>query len=506
MTLGERYRIERPLAEGGFGAVWVARQMAMNRDVALKVLHRAGNLGSAALKRFYREAITISRLNHPNIVQVFDFGVDAGTRAPFIVFELIEGRTLTEILSTHGALSERRTVAILLQVARALMEAHAQGIVHRDLKPNNVMVTKLRDGARHAKVLDFGLAKIQGEGEDALTGITVPGSAIGSPHFMSPEQCTGGKVDFRCDLYSFGCLLHSMLSGLPPYDGKRAADLFTAHLRAPPPVLPARIPGGHPSPAIIALHRSLLAKSPLARPASAAVLVRILERLAKGEPVDVQTLLDQARQGAFSAAIPPADSLATGSDLTGLSTASSGASGDVPLLDGAETMPPQPAREALAPLAVRKRPSPRRRRWTLGLAGSLCMVVVGIWVGRSLVGEAVDPVVEEARIDPPPPPPSVQGPKPVALSAAPARVRVVSNPPGATIWLGDVQLGVTPAEVAAEAGELRLTARGYRSRRVKVEPDQTEIQVTLERRRDRRRSPPPPEPTKSASKRKYPVW
>jgi serine/threonine-protein kinase len=539
-VLAGRYRIERPLAEGGFGQVYVARQIAMSRNVALKVLRRAVRLGENALHRFYREVLTVSRLSHPNIVQVFDFGVDEETRAPFIVFELVDGRTLTEILEGHGALSERRTVRILLQVTRALVEAHAQGVVHRDLKPNNVMVMKLRDGSRHAKVLDFGLAKIT-DGEDALTGITAPGKAVGSPHFMSPEQCAGARVDDRSDLYSLGCLLHVMLAGRPPFDGKAAADLFGAHLGTPAPPLPDDIAGGAPSAAIRALHRSLLAKSPLGRPVSAAVVGAILEALDDGEEVDVQAALEQARKQAFAGAIPHVDSLATDNDLTavagGASAASSAGHEETTLppvasardeaaremMEGIETIAPQKP-EPLAPLAIPASVSapvavPRPaslaasrevRAASLGRSRRLAPIAASV-AGVFAVGALGFVLGQRDRTPAPPPPvaaiaPAVEPPV-VAPVAAPlsVKLKVTSEPPGAEVWEGDRLLGQTPIDLDGTARTLRFRARGYRDLDATLsEPGPFHAVLTPVRRA--RVDPPPPPVEPAPAKRKYRVW
>ncbi len=290
-VISRRYRVEKMISVGGFGAVYLGTQLGMHREVAIKVLRRERLMGSKPLKRFYREAQAISKLSHPNIVQVFDFGIDEQSKVPFIVFEYVKGQTLTELLLSVGPISEVRSAELLSQLAGALVEAKAQGIVHRDLKPNNLIISTLRDGSSHLKVLDFGLVKVIGD-KDAMTGLTKPGSMIGTAHFASPEQLMGARVDFQSDLYSLGCLMYASLTGEPPFDGS-PIELLDQHARTPPPALPQRLADGRPpSAGLKALYTALLLKAPSKRPADPGVVAKILSGLARRETINVAAILE----------------------------------------------------------------------------------------------------------------------------------------------------------------------------------------------------------------------
>jgi serine/threonine-protein kinase len=276
MVIGGRHRIERELGQGGMGGLFVASQLGMDRRVVVKAIAEDGTLPRRqALQRIYREALAISKLSHPNVVRVFELGVDGPTQIPFIVMELVEGRTLRQIIDADGPLGEPRAAALFVQIARGLMEAHKHGILHRDLKPTNIMVTLLDDGVEHARILDFGIARlVHGE------RLTAPGKVVGTPSYMSPEQILEGPQDFRTDLYGLGCILHTALTGGPPFTGKDIPEVLAAQLRSePPPLPPALSDGRPPSDGLRALHRRLLAKSRLDRPESTLDVVRAFATL-----------------------------------------------------------------------------------------------------------------------------------------------------------------------------------------------------------------------------------
>jgi serine/threonine protein kinase len=230
------YEILAPLGAGGMGEVYRARDVRLNRDVAIKVLPAAFVRDAERLRRFQQEAQAVAALNHPNILAVHDFGEHDGS--PYLVTELLEGETLREKLRP-GALPVRKATEYGAQVARGLAAAHEKGIVHRDLKPENVFVT--RDG--RVKILDFGLAKlIQPEGavlHDAATlaSRTEPGVVMGTVGYMSPEQVKGETADHRSDLFSFGAILYEMLSGKRAFHGDTAVETMSAILKQDPPEL-----------------------------------------------------------------------------------------------------------------------------------------------------------------------------------------------------------------------------------------------------------------------------
>src|SRR5215471_16406233 len=223
------YEILAPLGKGGMGEVYRARDTRLHRHVAIKVLPQAFET-EAARQRFQREARAASALNHPNICAVHDVGEAAGH--PFLVLELLEGKTLRERIAS-GPLDVATALEIAVQVADALDAAHGKGIVHRDIKPGNIFITERGD----AKVLDFGLAKQDQAAETEATNVdtlTEPGSAIGTVAYMSPEQARGQVVDARSDLWSFGVVLYEMVTRCRPFDGPTSPVVIDALLNKRP--------------------------------------------------------------------------------------------------------------------------------------------------------------------------------------------------------------------------------------------------------------------------------
>ena len=268
------YEVVGPLGAGGMGEVYRARDPRLGREVALKVLPAHAGGDPDRLRRFEQEARAAGLLNHPNILTVHDVGTANGH--PYLVSELLDGETLRERLR-GGALPPARAIEIAIQVARGLSAAHAKGVVHRDLKPENLFLTA--DG--RVKILDFGIAKLLAEntgGFDALS--TAPGTAmgvvIGTAAYMSPEQVSGQPADQRSDLFSFGVVLHEMLSGHAPFTAPTPVETMTAVLRADPPPLPAL---GDDTGSLGRCVRHCLEKSPDARFQSARDLAFALDAL-----------------------------------------------------------------------------------------------------------------------------------------------------------------------------------------------------------------------------------
>jgi len=229
------YEILGPLGAGGMGAVYRARDVRLEREVAIKVLAESLVADRTAMARFEREAISVAKLSHPNILSIFEFGRDAGTA--FVAMELVDGETLRARLD-RGPIPARKAAAYALQIARGLGAAHARGIVHRDLKPENVMIG--RDD--QVKILDFGLAKEIGpreQGSQRVTELasTTPGTVLGTFAYMAPEQVRALAVDHRADMFAFGAVLYEMLSGRRAFRGETAADTMTAILTKEPPDL-----------------------------------------------------------------------------------------------------------------------------------------------------------------------------------------------------------------------------------------------------------------------------
>ena len=228
------YRLIAPIGAGGMGEVWKARDEKLDRDVAIKTLPARLVADEQALARFEREAKAVAALSHPNILAIYDFGLEGGRH--YAVVELLEGQTLREVLAA-GPLTPRKAVEYGRQIAEGLAAAHARGIVHRDLKPENVFVT--RDG--HVKILDFGLAVQRTAAEANLTSsptearVTEPGVAMGTPGYMAPEQVRGGVADHRADIFALGAVLYEMLAGRRAFERETGAEMMTAILREDAP-------------------------------------------------------------------------------------------------------------------------------------------------------------------------------------------------------------------------------------------------------------------------------
>jgi Protein kinase domain len=269
-----RYQIEHRLGEGGVGFVYRARQINLHRRVAIKLLQQ-DVMGDEELRpRFEREALTLAALSHPNIVSLTDYGAVQGR--PYLVMELLEGRTLRDILDHDGALEVGRALALVRQVLLALAYAHELGIVHRDLKPANLLVQAL-PSHEHVKVLDFGLVKLlPGSYLDRGVQLSRVGFTFGTPAYMSPEHATGAEVDGRSDLYALGVLVFELLSGQKPFDGE-LQDILRAHFTAPVPKLAERNPALARRADLQALVERAMAKERDQRFASAAEMIAAVD-------------------------------------------------------------------------------------------------------------------------------------------------------------------------------------------------------------------------------------
>jgi len=225
-----RYQIQEVLGRGAMGTVYRAHDPKIDRVVAIKTITIGGVAADEEdeyRERFFREARAAGKLSHPGVVTIYDVGEQDGTQAPYIVMEYIEGTTLDSLISKSSGKSIAVTLDLVKQVAEALDYAHSQGIVHRDIKPANIIVTP--DG--RAKITDFGIAKL------AVTQLTMPGEALGTPSYMSPEQITGGHLDGRSDLFSLGIILYSMLAGQKPFTGENATSvMFNITYKEPLPL------------------------------------------------------------------------------------------------------------------------------------------------------------------------------------------------------------------------------------------------------------------------------
>ncbi|HEY9773330.1 MAG TPA: serine/threonine-protein kinase [Planktothrix sp.] len=230
-VFSDRYEIVAEIGKGAMGVVYKARQRVIERFVAIKVLHP--HLASKELhkKRFEQEARAASALSHPNVIVIHDFGSTKSGR-PFIVMDLVDGATLSDVLQQHKSLALDKFLDIFIQCCSGIGHAHRKGVVHRDMKPSNIRLAQGDRGALVVKILDFGIAKILEREQDSVDkqGLTLTGDVIGSPLYMSPEQCRADAVDSRTDIYSLGCMMYQSITGRLAFLGKDAMDTMYKHV------------------------------------------------------------------------------------------------------------------------------------------------------------------------------------------------------------------------------------------------------------------------------------
>jgi serine/threonine-protein kinase len=448
-VLLDRVRIIRPIARGGMGKVYLGEQMTMHRQCAVKVLDvRAGVAGEQAdfARRFLLEASVASKLTHPNVVTIFDYG-ETPDGACFIAMEYLEGRSLSDEIKLLGKLPTDRAISIATQVARALRAAHGLGVVHRDLKPGNVFLVRRGDEEDLVKVLDFGLVK-QTTMEDELTHA---GRIMGSPRYMAPEQAQARPVDARADIYSLGAVLYAMLTGRPPF--QKATELATimAQINEAPPPIASVAPDAVLPRGLEALIMKCLAKTPEQRFGSMEEVVAALRAISGN-----------------SAAT--SDSVRAPSPVVTLT-------GSLPMLGGTPAM------------GIEAVPRSRSRSWWL-LAGAGAVLACA---GLAVVG--FTPVRAPLRAATPEPPHVAivpQPPTPPPPSVPTATLHVETDPSGAKVKEeGDTMCEQTPCDIVyrgavADPGYEHLLVflkSGYRLERKIVKGTGTPVSVKLTKAR-----------------------
>ena len=279
--LGDRYELGQMIGTGGMADVYLAEDLRLHREVAVKILRSDLARDPAFINRFNKEALAAAGLNHPGIVSVYDSGQEPTPSGvmPYIVMEYVEGHTLREILHKGDRLPFERAIEIIEGVLNALAYSHKNGIVHRDVKPGNIMITDTGE----VKVMDFGIARAL---SDAGATLTSTWNIVGTAQYLSPEQATGGQADARSDLYSVGCLFYELVSGKPPFSGETPVAIAYQHVSAP--LTPVTSIESSLDPAIDGFFEIALAKDSSDRYPSAAAMLKDLKKLSRGERITTQ--------------------------------------------------------------------------------------------------------------------------------------------------------------------------------------------------------------------------
>jgi len=385
-TLGDRYRIDALIGEGGMGRVYSAEHVLMRKRLAIKVLHRELTTMPEVVARFEREAMAAANIDHPNVAAATDFG-KLPDGAVFLVLEYVQGKSLRDEIA-GGPIAAERALHITRQIASGLGSAHALDIVHRDLKPENVMLVEKGGDPDFVKVLDFGIAKVPiGEvphptSTPAHTPITKAGMVFGTPEYMAPEQALGQTVDGRADLYALGVILYEMLSGSRPFSSQSQVGILGQQLSKSPPNISDRAPGIAVPPAVEAVAMKLLQRESSERYGTASEVVDVINRLLApipGHGIYRFTL----PEGSPSSFPPPAEKQALRDAITVSSKPKQVAPTPMPLVPGSlpDIEAPLGGDVAAAPGSLDEKLNALRAKLPAGVQGAVQKVPTRILFG-----------------------------------------------------------------------------------------------------------------------------
>ncbi len=515
-VVADRYRVERKLAAGGMGVVFLAEQVPLGRRVALKILDtqqldedRAKNFGD----RFFLEAAAVAKLQHPNTITIYDFG-----KAPediyYYAMEFVDGGSLAQHVHEKGPLDAGAAIHVGLQICGSLREAHMAGLIHRDLKPGNVMLTTRLEDPYFVKVLDFGLVKVMGDDQLEASDLTQSGMLLGSPRYMAPEQVLRFDLDARCDVYALGGVLYHALTGYPPFRHGSQFEVLRAQVEEQPARLGEVYPFQKATPRLEALVMRCLEKERRDRPQDMAEVAAELVECAR--EIGIEASLGGALRGQVSSpgvSIPPelrssqpsisqtsqagvshtgmaqpAVSL-PGISQTGMSQPGVSQSGyDPSRTSGLHTvgLPSSSVASIVSPVAAP--PAKSGGGMLFALLGLLALLGAGAGVFAFVFFVSDEPApTPVAQAEPPAPVPSpapVVAP-PVEEPEAPAAssVRIETDPPGARVRRGEVDLGDAPFTLNIPEGEqweLTVSLDGHETRTVLATPGRDVLHVRLE--------------------------
>ncbi len=482
------YKISAKLGEGGMGVVYMAEHPVIGKKVALKVLHGELARNPEVISRFFNEARAVNLIGHPNIVDVIDLG-HTEDGSPYFTMELLAGESLGERIRREGRLSVAAAVEVADQVLDALAAAHGKGIVHRDMKPENVFLVRRGAGTR-VKVLDFGIAKLQREA--GAMHKTQTGSVLGTPLYMSAEQCRGaGGVDHRSDIYSFAVVLFEMLAGRPVFVGDGFADLLRQHLVEPPPSV--RIWRADVPAALEAAIFRALQKEPADRYVTAGEFRdAILASVGGGAAYDPVPQRRAPTAVRTVVAAPSSDARPTSNAAVTTLSATVGESGIGDEADGDDRRARGRRRTRLVLIAVGAAAAagvgavfivPGLRERSPAATGTASAAVPAP-VSAAAETVAAQPVPPR----PAPPSPSADEAEAVAPAAETVRVSVESDPPGARVTVNGERRGETPYTLEIPRGETRkveIAKAGCKTIRRTVVGDRDRTwPVILEKRSD----------------------
>ncbi|MDI1475660.1 serine/threonine-protein kinase [Polyangium sp. y55x31] len=466
-TIVGEYRIEGKLGEGGFGAVYRAVHPVIGKAAAIKVLSREFSGNPQIVSRFVAEARAVNQIRHRNIIDIFSFGVlDDGRQ--YYVMELLEGLTLDAFLRQRGRIPPEEAIPILAKVARALDAAHAAGIAHRDLKPENIFLVYDEDTGLFPKLLDFGIAKLLGDSAGAHHK-TRTGMAMGTPLYMSPEQCRGKNVDQRTDIYSFGIVAHELLTGRLPFEAEDTIDLLIKQTSAPAPPMSTVCPDLPAALDAPVLH--MLEKDPARRPRTVGEAIEAIAAAARGAGIEVKTVVSRPQPGQGSIRVvtdPSADqgkteAMAVTQGMPSESTKPSAGKTELALQTSTVGEGERKGRGGSQPLLV------------AGLAVALLAAVAfGVVVMRRPADEGAHAApsanVAAPTIEITKPIPSAPAVVPASNSLSPdappaaVKITVDTRVPGVEVFLGTKRLGAAPGPIEiprSTSEKLVFKAKGY---------------------------------------------